>query len=131
MKANLYRVILPVSNIDQAATFYSNLLQQPGIRVSSGRHYFNLEGVILACFDPQADGDDFEARPNPDYIYIAVDELEALYHRAKLAGCQELDAEIKLQPWGERCFYAKDPFGNPLCFVDENTLFLGQNHEDY
>lgn len=131
MKANLYRVIVPVSNIEQAASFYSILLEQPGTRVSPGRHYFNLEGTILACFDPQADGDGFEARPNPEYIYIAVDALEELFARAQTAGCQELDADIELQPWGERCFYAKDPFGNPLCFVDENTLFLGQAHEDH
>ncbi len=28
-----------------------------GERVSPGRHYFDCEGVILACFDPRADGD--------------------------------------------------------------------------
>jgi hypothetical protein len=28
-------------------------------------------------------------------------------------------------PWGERLFYAKDPSGNPICFVDEGTLFTG------
>jgi hypothetical protein len=31
-----------------------------------------------------------------------------------------------VRPWGERCFYAFDPFGNGLCFVDETTLFTGR-----
>ena len=29
------------------------------------------------------------------------------------------------RPWGERSFYLRDPFGNPLCFVDAATLFTG------
>lgn len=44
----------------------------------------------------------------------------------KAAGCSYLDPKIKIQPWGERCFYAKGPFGNPICFVDEKTVFTGQ-----
>jgi hypothetical protein len=28
-----------------------------------------------------------------------------------------LGGEIKVQPWGERSFYADDPWHNPLCFV--------------
>ena len=26
---------------------------------------------------------------------------------------------IEWRPWGERSFYAKDPLGNKICFVDE------------
>jgi uncharacterized glyoxalase superfamily protein PhnB len=29
---------------------------------------------------------------------------------------------IETQPWGERSFYCKDPFGNKLCFVAADTL---------
>jgi len=36
-----------------------------------------------------------------------------------------LDAEIKPRPWGEHSFYARDPFGNKLCFVKKGTEFLG------
>ena len=32
---------------------------------------------------------------------------------------------IEKRPWGEVSFYMKDPFGNPLSFVDETTLFTG------
>ncbi len=34
--------------------------------------------------------------------------------------------EVVRRPWGERSFYAYDPWGNGLCFVDENTLFTGK-----
>jgi uncharacterized glyoxalase superfamily protein PhnB len=122
----LYRVILPVSSINAAASFYEQLLALPGKRVSTGRHYFDCGGTILACFDPRADGDDFDARPNPDHIYFAVENLEAVFDRAKRAGCRELDDAIRKMPWGERMFYAIDPFGNPIAFVDERTVFTGQ-----
>jgi hypothetical protein len=41
MSTKLFRVILPVSDIDRAESFYRFLLQSPGRRVSSGRHYFD------------------------------------------------------------------------------------------
>ncbi|HEY1785910.1 MAG TPA: VOC family protein [Pirellulales bacterium] len=124
--ARLYRVILPVGDIDVAASFYRDLLGQPGRRVSAGRHYFDCGGVILACFDPRRDGDDFDARPNPDHIYFAVSDVDSTFDRARGLGCAELDSRVETRPWGERSFYAKDPFGNPICFVDEQTIFTGE-----
>ena len=127
MSARLYRVILPVSDIDRAAAFYGQLFDQPGFRVSPGRHYFHCGGTILACFDPRADGDAFESRANGEgvHYYFAVHDLEAVFARAKAAGCQELEDDIETRPWGERSFYARDPFGNPICFVDEKSTFTG------
>jgi len=121
----IYRVILPVTDIEQASRFYGELLAEPGRRVSPGRHYFDCGGVILACFDPRRDGDAFDARPNPDQIYFAVADLDATFARATQLNCREIDQRIAVQPWGERSFYAKDPFGNPICFVDERTVFTG------
>ncbi len=125
MSPNLFRVILRVSNIERAVAFYTHLLGLPGQRVSGGRHYFDCAGTILACFDPQADGDGYDARPNPEHIYFAVAELEATFARAQEAGCIALDDTIETPPWGERSFYAEDPYGNPICFVDEKTVFTG------
>jgi hypothetical protein len=71
--ARLFRVIVPVASIDEAATFYAIVLGQQGKRISPGRHYFGCGEVILACFDPQADGDGWEARPNPDHLYFLRD----------------------------------------------------------
>lgn len=121
----LYRVILPVGDIDKAAAFYSDLLGITGQRVSKGRHYFNCDGVILACFDPRADGDEFDATPNPDHVYIAVKDLDETYRLAQRLPCRKLDDEIRVRPWGERSFYAQDPYGNPICLVDEMTVFTG------
>jgi predicted enzyme related to lactoylglutathione lyase len=121
----LFRVILPVSDIDRAERFYSRVLGIPGMRVSPGRHYFDCGGTILACFDAKADGDSIIPKANDEHIYFAVDDLEAAYDRAVAAGCQWIEGKIQSRPWGERSFYAKDPFGNPICLVDEGTVFRG------
>jgi uncharacterized glyoxalase superfamily protein PhnB len=120
----LFRVILPVGDIDAAAAFYIGVLGLPGTRVSGGRHYFDCGGTLLACYDALADGDPEPVGPNPQYVYFAVDDLEATYDRARAGGADEL-TEIEVQPWGERSFYARDPFGNPICFVDSSTRFTG------
>ena len=125
MAVRLFRVILPVSDIEAAAAFYARVLGMAGRRVSPGRHYFNCGGTILACYDPRADGDRLDAKPNPDHIYFAVDDVDETYKLASAAHCQKLDP-IKTWPWGERSFYAIDPFGNPICFVDSLTVFTGQ-----
>jgi len=121
----LFRVILPVTHIALAERFYSQLLGIPGKRVSPGRHYFDCGGVILACFDPRADGDGFDLPANPEHVYFAVDDLEAQFARAEASGCAMPADGIKTRPWGERSFYARDPFGNRLCFVDQVTMFTG------
>ncbi|MGA7732567.1 MAG: VOC family protein [Chloroflexia bacterium] len=119
----LFRVILPVSNIDKAAEFYSQVLGIRGERVAPNRHYFQCGGTILACLDPLLEG--HSATPNPEHIYFAVSDIEAIYERAKLAGCKWLDESVETQHWGERAFFAVDPFGNPICFVEDTTLFTG------
>ena len=121
----LFRVILPVNDIEKAHKFYSSLLKMDGKRVSSGRHYFICGGTILACFDPRADTDDFDLPPNPDHIYFAVKNLNLFFSRAQELGTTILD-QIKVRPWGERSFYMKDPFGNKICFVDDETVFTGE-----
>ena len=126
MAPRLYRVILPVFDIERATSFYRRLLDMPGRRVSPGRHYFDCQGTVLACYDPRADGDSFDARPNLGYLYFAVADLAAAFARAKAAGCAALDPHIATRPWGERSFYAQDPFGNPICFVDAATVFTGE-----
>ena len=126
MNPKLYRIILPVPDIEKAEKFYAQTLEQPGIRVSPGRHYFNLGGTILACYDPGADGDEpgtWQFHEN-QFIYISVPNLQSVQNDMKKLDCQSI-GEIREMPWGETLFYAKDPFGNPLCFVDERTVFLG------
>ena len=124
----LYRIILPVSDVEQAAAVYSQLLDQPGERVSPGRHYFNCDGTILACYDPAADGDESTIRPqyHPEqYVYIAVKDLGAVFDKAQELGFTIVDGGIQTMPWGETMFWCRDPFRNPVSFVDERQLFLG------
>ena len=96
--ATLYRVILPVTDIEHAARFYAALLGDPGKRISPGRHYFHCGGTILACFDPRADGDNFDASPNPDHFYFAVPDLDRVFSIAKQQGCREIEPAIKTRP---------------------------------
>ena len=132
MVPKLFRVALQVSDLDQAAAFYSKLLDDQGIRIPRGsRHYYNCGPVILALVDQAAGG--LEAKPIPDYVYFAVDNLEEVYQRARALGCLSQEdvhddkaGEIVTRPWGERSFYCDDPWGNGLCFVDEKTLFTGR-----
>jgi predicted enzyme related to lactoylglutathione lyase len=129
----LFRVIMPVNNIDEAAKFYSALFDQPGFRVSPGRHYFDCGGVILAVYDAKADGDAEGVRSNGEHVYFAVADLEAAFARAERVGGLSSatgDGELPMgriarRPWGERSFYLHDPAGNPLCFVDEQSIFRG------
>jgi len=128
MNPRLYRVILPVREIEIAVKFYSGLLETTGKRVSPGRHYVDLGGTILAIYDPEADGDpagEWKHHAN-QYLYIAVDDIGAAFRRAGELGATLVSEKVESMPWGETLFYALDPSGNPICFVDAATLFLGE-----
>jgi len=130
--AKMFRVTLQVADLDQASAFYAKLLDDQGRRIPRGsRHYFDCGPVILALVDVSAGK--LEPKPIPDYIYFAVSNLDAVYERAKAMNCLakgdvhgEASGGIVKRPWGERSFYAEDPWGNGLCFVDESTLFTGK-----
>ncbi len=132
MADKLFRIILQVNDLDKAAEFYAKLLDDPGRRIPrASRHYIDCGPIILALVDVAAGGE--QVKPLPDYIYFAVRDLERVYGRAKELGClasQDVHGasagEMVVRPWGERSFYVADPWGNGLCFVDENTLFTGR-----
>jgi catechol 2,3-dioxygenase-like lactoylglutathione lyase family enzyme len=130
---SLFRVIIPVGDLEKAVRYYSTLLDQPGMRISGGRHYFRCGAVTLAVYSPAGDGDSTPPRANFGHVYFSTSELEACYQRARAVGGLSRETgdgglpmgEIAKRPWGERSFYVDDPFGNPLCFVDAATLFKG------
>jgi catechol 2,3-dioxygenase-like lactoylglutathione lyase family enzyme len=132
--ARIFRVIMPALELDRSVSFYQQVLGEEGMRISPGRHYFMCGGVILAVYNPKADGDSTEPRPNFEHVYFAVPDLEAFYERAERAGGLSSATgdgnlpmgKIARRPWGERSFYTNDPSGNPICFVDEATLFRPQ-----
>src|SRR5882672_8091887 len=85
----LFRVILPVTDIEAAKRFYGLVLGIPGQRVSPGRHYFDCGGTVLACYDPVADGDGLQEgwKHHPrQYVYFAVSDLDATHQQAMDAG---------------------------------------------
>ncbi|MDQ3665602.1 MAG: VOC family protein [Acidobacteriota bacterium] len=127
----LFRLILQVPDLDEAAEFYATLLADEGRRIPrASRHYFDCGHVILALVDPTSEG--ARSKPIPDYIYFSVSDLETVYRRASELACLSTEdvhgdsaGQMVVRPWGERSFYVKDPWGNGLCFVDEHTLFTG------
>jgi len=127
----LFRVTLQVKDLEQAAAFYAKLLGAAGREIRGSRHYFDCGPVILAILDPTAGGE--KPKPNPDVVYFSVQDLDAVFERSKALKClskeqfhdQEAGVIVK-RPWGERSFYAEDPSGNTLCFVDAKTLFTGK-----
>ena len=128
---SLFRVMLEVSNLNAAVTFYSKVLGIEGRVLRGSRAYFDCGSVILAILDPTAG--DVKPTPNAGDVYFSVKDLESFHARARELGClskeevhDESAGDIVTRPWGERSFYVKDPWGNGVCFVDEKTLCTGR-----
>ena len=126
----IFRVSLEVEYSKKANRFYSTLLGIEGRLVGGGRVYFDCGPVILALVDVAAGKK--KPRAMPQDVYLAVADVEAFHARAKKLRCLSKEdvhgapaGALVERPWGERSFYAEDPFGNGLCFVDERTLFTG------
>ena len=124
----IFRVTFEVSNLDEAAAFYTKLLGDPGKRHPGARHYYNCGGVVLAVLDVAQGG--MKPAPGPKSLYFAVADVEAVHARAKELGALAPFSvhgapagEIRQRPWGERSFYVTDPWGNELCFVEDGTLY--------
>ena len=122
---SVFRIFIPVSDFDKAIEFYQRLFGSQGRLIHRGRQYFDCGPVIFAVIENSGS-------PIGDHVYFSVPNLEAIFTRAKELNCLERSDvhgspsdEIVVRPWGERSFYARDPFGNGLCFVDETTLFTG------
>ena len=122
----LFRLNLEVGDIDAAATFYGALFDcaprpQPGSRIYLGAGPVNLQIVAASAPHPAAKA-----------LYFAVADLDAVHARAEDLGCLSAGdvhgtsaGQPVVRPWGERSFYADDPWGNPLCFVDAGTIYAG------
>ena len=128
-ETHLFRVILPAKDIEESVRFYAAVLESEGERVSPNRHYFNCGAAILALVQPTGAEGAFR-HPNPDHVYLAAADLQAVLERCRTVGATLFDVPgqepgIALRPWGERSFYVQDPSGNPLCFVEAGTEFRG------
>jgi catechol 2,3-dioxygenase-like lactoylglutathione lyase family enzyme len=122
----LFRLNVEVGDIDRAAAFYSELLGLVARPQMGSRVYLNAGAVTLQVVQVP------EPHPAAKALYFAVGDLDALHARAAALDCLSDDnvhgtpaGEPVVRPWGERSFYADDPWGNPLCFVEEGTLYEG------
>jgi len=127
----IFRIAFEVADSKKAHRFYSKLLGIEGRLVGGGRVYFDCGPVILALVDVAAGKK--RPKPAPQDVYFAVEDVGAIHARAKKLRCLSKEdvhgapaGALVTRPWGERSFYAEDPFGNGLCFVDAKTLFTGQ-----
>jgi predicted enzyme related to lactoylglutathione lyase len=119
---------LEVDDGAAAAAFHARLLGIPGRFVGGGRHYFDCGDVVLALLDAGR-----PARAQPEIVYFAAADVDAVLAAAETLGCLDSGdvhgapaGAVVRRPWGERSFYAIDPTGNRLCFVDESTVFNGR-----
>lgn len=125
-EVRLFRVVAPVSDIDRGVAFYGRVLDRAGEEVGPGRFYFRCGPTILVCLDPDVEGhEDMPRGPNRGHLYFEVDDLDGCFERASAAGCLWLEPAPRDRAWGERSFYARDPFDNPLCFVAATTRYTG------
>ncbi len=130
----MFRLLLLAKDLRLSRRFYESLLATRGRLVAGGRVYFDCGSVILGIVEPSAEGESDRSTPL-EAVYFATKHLEAVHRRARKLRCLSPEllhddrgqpmGEIVVRPWGERSFYAMDPAENPLCFVDDRTLFTG------
>jgi catechol 2,3-dioxygenase-like lactoylglutathione lyase family enzyme len=122
----LFRLNIEVGSIERAHDFYGELLALDGRPQMGSRVYFNAGGVTLQVVQAE------NPHPAAKALYFEVSDLDAFHERA--AGLACLSGELVhgtpagdpvVRPWGERSFYADDPWGNPLCFVEQGTIYEG------
>jgi extradiol dioxygenase family protein len=124
---NFFRLNIEVGDLDEAAEFYGHLLGLEGRRQAGSRCYFTCGPVTLQVVDVSQNG----AHPAAGLV-LHREDLDAIFERAIALDCMS-DAdvhgtpagEISVKPWGERSFYAEDKWKNPLCFVEEGTIYPG------
>lgn len=123
-----FRMNIEVGDLDQAIDFYGKLLGVEGRKQPGNRVYYDAGPVTLQVLNVAPRTPHTAAKA----LYFTVTDLEAAFERAKALGCLSQESVhdapgggIVVRPWGERSFYAEDPWKNPLCFVEEGTVYTG------
>jgi predicted enzyme related to lactoylglutathione lyase len=124
-----FRLNVEVGSLGEAIRFYTKLLGIEGRKQPGARVYFEAGPVTLQVVDVSSQGTPHTAAKA---LYFTVSDLEAAFERAKELGCLSRESVhdapgggIVVRPWGERSFYVEDPWKNPLCFVEEGTVYTG------
>ena len=84
MRADLFRVLIPIDDMSRADDFYGQLLGLEIDDVTPTRHYLRAGQTILVLANPGEGGRTH--RPNPDWLYLRVADVEATYRRAQSLG---------------------------------------------
>lgn len=126
---SLFRMALEVTNADRAKAFYEELLGVKGRKLHGARVHFSCGSVVLQLIDVSASG---PSHPCSGPVYFSVPNLEAVHKRAKKLKCLSIElvnekpgGAIVSRSWGERSFFADDPWFNALCFVESGTEYDG------
>lgn len=124
-----FRLNIEVGDLKRAIAFYSKLLGIQGRKQAGSRCYFDCGAVTLQVVDVSSVRTPHSAAKA---LYFTVKDLDAVYARAKALRCLSREevhdapgGGIVVRPWGERSFYAEDPWKNPLCFVEQGTVYGG------
>ena len=124
-----FRLNIEVADLAAAIVFYTRLLGIQGRKQPGARVYFEAGPVTLQVVDVSSVG---KPHPAAKALYFTVKDLDAAFARAQALGCLSRESVhdapgggIVVRPWGERSFYAEDPWSNPLCFVEEGTVYTG------
>jgi catechol 2,3-dioxygenase-like lactoylglutathione lyase family enzyme len=124
-----FRLNIEVGDLPSAISFYTELLGVEGRKQAGSRCYFDCGAVTLQVLDVSS-----LRKPHPaaKALYFTVNDLEAAHRRAKALRCLSREdvhdaagGGIVVRPWGERSFYVEDPWKNPLCFVEDGTVYTG------
>jgi predicted enzyme related to lactoylglutathione lyase len=122
-----FRLNIEVGDLPTAISFYTKLLGVAGRKQAGSRCYFECGPVTLQVLDVSSSG---WPHPAAKALYFTVNNLEAIYERARALKCLSSEdvhdapgGGIVVRPWGERSFYAEDPWKNPLCFVEQGTVY--------
>jgi catechol 2,3-dioxygenase-like lactoylglutathione lyase family enzyme len=123
---HLFRLNIEVGDLAAAQQFYGTLLGVQGRGQAGNRFYINAGPVALQVVGVSA------PHPAAKALYFATTDLDAVHARAASLSALSDDmvhglkgGDISVKPWGERSFYASDPWGNPLCFVEAGTEYAG------
>ncbi len=125
----MFRLNVEVGDLARAVPMYEQLFGVPGRGQAGARAYFTCGPVTLQVVDVSS-----MRAPHPaaKALYFTVNDLDAAHTRAKTLGVLSNElvhgapaADAIVRPWGERSFYAEDPWGNQFCFVEAGTVYGG------
>ena len=122
----LFRINVEVGDLESASRFYTELLGLEARPQMGARFYLQAGAMTLQVVQVE--------RPHPaaKALYFEVSDIHALHARASSLHCLSKEqvhgmpgGQPIVRPWGELSFYADDPWGNPLCFVEGGTIYQG------